>query len=92
MYAGADSTAVGLGLILPALEIRFVTTSDAVVICGGASSRFAIVDGIAPTEVIGLEPALSAIIGFGTTVEGLGTEVEGENSRTGTGFIVRAAL
>ena len=68
MYAGADRTAVELGLVLPALVLRFVTTSATTVACGGATAGFATVGNCTPTEVVGFKLALSAIVGFGTTV------------------------
>ncbi len=70
MYAGTDRTVVGLGLVLLALVLRFVTTSVVTVVCDGATAGFAIAGVCTPTEVIGFKPALSAGIGFGTTVGG----------------------
>ena len=85
IYAGVDEIAVEIGYVLLAIVPRFAITSIAIVICGGATTRFATAGSCAPTKVLGFDQAPSVSIGFGTTVGCRGAEVDGW-------FIERAAL
>ena len=70
IYARADGTAIGIGLVLLAVVPRFTTISVAIVVCGSATAGFATDGGCGPTEVLGFKLALPGGIRFGTTVGG----------------------